>query len=384
MRISKLNKLLNLWESNNLISAQQNKNISEFMKERQKEQFFRFIKWFFILGALWLVFGIMASVVQLFDLSFMEKIKEFIISVFVFITKPVVDFLVSVFADNLKFFLWGILSFICSGIIFYILSKLKKDNSIDKLNLSDTQKSILKNYLWLEIIGCVLLSAGFILFNKLLISPEHNYYKYSNKIFPIWHFVGAVTFIVFAYRKLKVSFLLFGIYFISLTVGMFSGYGYACYWIGTSRPVVQILAGIILILVGHITELKLKENDYIKENFATVYNWTGLLLTFIALWIISLWGFDFSKSYSMPDSIELWCANILFIASSLWAMYWGARNENKLFFNYGLTFFIIETYTIFCVRLWEKLPVSIASLLFGLLLIITGKILVKIYLKKTK
>lgn len=385
MRISKLNKLLNLWEMNNLISSEQNKSISEFMKERQKEQFFRFIKWFFIIGAFWLLFGFIATVIQFFDLSFMESIKDFIVKVFTAITQPFIDFITFVFGDNCGYFLGGVACFALSAPAIYFSTKAKDNPIVEKLNLSESQKNILKNNTTLEVIGCILLGAGFLFFNKLLIPSGVNYYNYANKIFPIWHVFGAGTFIYLAYKFLKVSYLLFGLYFVSLSVGMFSGYGYACYWIGASRPIVQLLTGIILILIGYIAETKITDtsNDTVKEKFAQTYNWTGLLISFIALWIISFWGFDFGyESHYSPSNTELWVANIMFIASCIGSMYYGAKNEHKLFFNYGLTFLIIESYTLFCSRLWDKLPFAAASLLFGILLIGTGKLLIKIYLKK--
>ena len=383
MRISKLNKMLNLWEKNELITSDQNKNILEFMKERQKEQFFRFIKWFFILGAFWLLFGAIASVVQFFDLSFMVHIKEFIINVIAAITDPLIKFLHNIFGHNLGYFLGGFACYAFSILALYFSGKLKSDSIIEKLNLTDSQKLILKGNLWLEIVGCILLSAGFMLFNHLLIPDNMNYYEATFKIFPVWHLLGAITFITLAYRLSKVSYLLFGLYFVTLTVGMLSGYGYACYWIGASRPVVQALVGFILILIGYITDMNAPEDDEIKQRFAQTYTWVGLLIGFIALWIMSFWGFDFSyNSHHIATTGELWASNILFIVACLGAMYYGAKFEQKIFFNYGLTFIIIETFTLFCSRLWDKLPYAVASLAFGLLLIGTGKLLVNIYLKK--
>ena len=383
MRISKLNKLLNLWEEKQLISSEQNKNISEFMKERQREQFFRFIKWFFIIGAFWLLFGFIATIIQFFDLSFMEKIRDFIVSAYIYLTEPIMSILRNIFGDNLGYFIGGSACFILSWVTFYINQKLKQRSDVDSLNLTETQKSILKNHLWVEVIFCILFSAGFILFNKLLVPPHADYYNYSTKILPLWHMLGAGAFITMAYKFAKVSYLLFGLYFVSLSVGMLSGYDYACYWIGASRPVVQALVGFILILIGYIAETKITDNDELKERFAQTYNWVGLLTFFIAMWIISFWGFDLSYySHARASAGELWFANILFIASSIGAMYYGAKNEHKLFFNYGLTFLIIETYTLFCSRLWDKLPFATASLLFGVMLITTGKLLIKIYLKK--
>ena len=57
MRASKLNQLLHLWEKNGLVTSEQCAGIAEFMKRRREEQFFRLIKWLFVLGAFWTLFG---------------------------------------------------------------------------------------------------------------------------------------------------------------------------------------------------------------------------------------------------------------------------------------------------------------------------------------
>lgn len=383
MRKSKLNKLLNLWENNSLITHEQNLNICDFMKERRKEQFFRLIKWFFIIGAFWIVFGLIAAIIQLFDLSFMERLAELFTKIFVVFTIPIINLLKYLFGERYGLFLIGLGSLILSGLFIFLSMRSKSDSSIDSLNITTEQKNILKNPITLDVMACIFLSNAFWFFNLLLIPNDMNIHDTVRKIFPLWHLLGAATFISLAYKFNKVIYLLFGIYFISLCSGMFSGYGYACYWIGASRPIIQLLVGAILILVGYINELKLDDTDEIKEKFAQTYNWTGLLISFIALWIMSFWGFDLNYGKSiLPSASELWISNILFIGASVGAMYYGGKSEHKVFFNYGLTFLIIETYTIFCSRLWDKMPFALASLIFGILLVITGKLLVKIYIKK--
>lgn len=390
----KLNKLLILWQKNNLITKEQSENIASFMKERQKEQFFRFVKWFFIIGAFWLVFGLIALIINFFELDFMERITKFILSVINAIVTPIYNLLEYLFHDNYVYFLAGLGSLALSFLFIYFAKKKTIDKNFDKLNLTLEQKQILSGKLVWETISCIFLAGFFMFFNRLIISSNCDYYNCAAKIFPFWHLIGAITFITIAYKLKRVMYLIFGLYFIMLFSGMFSGYGYACYWIGASRPVVQLLIGIILILIGYVSELKLELNPSeeeenldikeLKEKFAQTYSWAGLLTGFIALWIISFWGFDldYSKYHSSASDAELWIANILFIACSILSMYWGAKNEKKLFFNYGLTFLIIETYTLFLSRLWGDLPFALASLILGAMMITTGKLIVKIYVKK--
>jgi len=52
-----------------------------------------------------------------------------------------------------------------------------------------------------------------------------------------------------------------------------------------------------------------------------------------------------------------------------------------MFFNFGLTFFIIETYTLFFSRIWATIGAAFGSLLLGIMLIATGYLLRHLWLK---
>ena len=398
--MASLKKLLKLWQKNNLITQGQADNILEFMKERQKIMFFSMLKWLMIIGTFWLVGGIIGTVINVFELDIFHKIWEKICSMFVyismfiskyimipfhnFIIHPICVFVERLFGNNRYYFYWGTLALILTGLIQVCNFKIKQNNNIDNLSLSEEQKNVLKTNWVMETLFCIFLSAVFCLYNMLLI-PSGNFIS-DYKIIPMWNIIGAITFVFFAYKLQKNIYLVFGIYFIALSIGMFCGYDFACYWIGVSRPIIQIIVGVILILIAYISQLKIKlkedkdenESTYLIEKFAGTYNWAGLLFLFMALWIASFGGFELETSQS---SAEIWLANILFLLTSVLAMYYGAKTEQKIFFNYGITFFIIETYTVLIGRVWNYLPVGIASLLLGLLLIGTAKFLQKNYLK---
>lgn len=397
---SKLEKLLTLWESNNLITNHQVKNIMIFMKERQKKLFFSLLKWLTIIGTFWLVFGVISTVINLYEIDFFhklfEKISVFFVTFFSFIAKyllvpiynniinPCLNFIENIFKENTKFLYWGTFFLFCFIILTVFLKKIKNDN-VENLNISEEQKYILKTSWIKDIIASLFLSGAFCCYNMLLI-PTGKYIS-SDKIIPLWNILGAVIFITSAYNFKKNIYLIFGIYFVSLSVGMFNGYGNACYWISVTRPIIQIFIGIILLLIGYITQLTLELNkeehkeSFILEKFASTYNWTGLLLLFLALWVSSIWGFDLELEYKYNYELQLWFANILFIVTSVGAMYIGSKTQQKIYFNYGLVFLIIETYTIVCDKLWDTIPTGVVSLILGLLLIGTSKIIQKIYLK---
>ena len=80
MRNGKLKKLIKLWQKNYLISQAQADNILAFMKERQKETFFRLLKWLSIIGVFWLVIGVIGVVIEILSTDlfaeFFEKIGK--------------------------------------------------------------------------------------------------------------------------------------------------------------------------------------------------------------------------------------------------------------------------------------------------------------------
>lgn len=399
----KLKKQLKLWQKNELITDVQADKILEFMKERQKENFFRLLKWLMILGTIWFAFGLIVTIISVLELDILHKLVEKLAILFAhiwqfiypFILLPIHNYIIhpicvvieKIFGENRYYFYFGTLSFILAFVFFFVDSKLKPNKQIDSFNLTDEQKNVLKTNWVLSVLFCLFLTSAFSLYNMCLL-PFGDMIS-DNKMIPLWNILGAITFIGMAYKWQKNIYLVFGIYFVALSVGMFAGYDFACYWLGVSRPLIQIFMGVILLLVAYISQLKteIKEHKdenaqtYIQEKFAGTYNWTGLLLLFTALWITSFWGFDLNMHFDDGSVFEIWVANILFIAASVGAMFYGSKTEQNIFFNYGLTFLIIETYTI-CGRLASHLPEGLATLMFGGLLIITAKYLKKVYLKK--
>jgi hypothetical protein len=212
-----------------------------------------------------------------------------------------------------------------------------------------------------------------------------NPYDYWGKdlIFPFFSFLGMIFFFIIAYLMQDQIALLFGIGFLAHTVGIFTAYYFACYVIGIKLPVIQLIVGICLLFVGlwHIEKVRGREDNF-KFMFGRTYEWTGLIFIYLALWIMSIWGITFKEGYwAEPEAVELWIANILFIAASLGAMFYGALKEDKMFFNFGLTFFIIESYTLFFSRIWATVGSAIGSLLLGVMLIITGYLLRRLWLQ---
>ena len=184
---------------------------------------------------------------------------------------------------------------------------------------------------------------------------------------PYFSFLAIVFFLYAAYRMKDQIALLFGIGFIGYANGFLASYCFASYVIGVQMPGIQALVGTLLVFVGlwHVEKIREKEDHYFYL-FGRTYQWTGLLFIYFSLWIMSIWGMTYQDTYwKSPSTVELWVANLLFLGASLGALFYGAWKEDRLYFNFGLTFFIIDTYTLFFSHVWATVGSAVGSLFLG-------------------
>jgi len=378
MRLSKLKYILSLLEQNNLITADQNNHIFNFMKERQKTQLFRFVRWCFILGAFWIFFGFMA-LIQLLNFHFLIDIWNYLL----LLTKPFFELMETIFGSHYDFVVNGAVLIVVWALFFWLGNRVRNRESLPDFKLEYFHDSRLRSGTVFLVMGYIAAGIGLSLLNRVLLPENVSYYDSMDKFFPLFYVVGVFFFGYCAYRLKDQIALLFGIHFIALSVGCYSGYGHACYFLAVSRPVIQLIVAVVLILTGFM-HVRNHANGW-QEEFGRTYQWTGLLLGFFALWIMSIWGISKPEGYRWePQTMELWFANIVFILTTIGCMIFGAQKEERTFFNYGLTFLIIETYTIFFSHLWKSLHVAYASLLLGCLLVGTGYLLRHIWLLKQR
>lgn len=376
MRLGKLKYILSLLKENNLISAQQSESIFQFMNERRRIHFFRLIQWCFVIGGFWIVFGFLA-LIKLINFGFLIKILNILKEV----TRPFFEFMAKVFGENYPLIIYAAIGLAVWALFFWLGSRVRRRESISEFKLNYFQDSRLRSTTVFFVISYIAAGICFTFLNRALLPQGVFYYWSAQKFIPFFYMAAVPFFSYCAYRLKDEIALLFGIYFTALSVGCFSAYGSACYYLAVSRPVLQLLIAIILILVGFLHQAN--EAYGWKEYFGRTYQWTGLLLGFLALWVMSIWGISKPEGYRWePIAAELWFANISFIAVAIGCMLFGAHKEERLFFNYGLTFLIIETYTIFFSHLWGNLGVACASLVLGCLLVGTAYLLRRIWLSK--
>ncbi len=380
MRLGKVIRYLNLWVKEGLITDDQSKKIADFMRLKRRQYLLRLIQVLFVMGAFWLVIGFFATI-KLIDVKILLAFWNFICQIF----SPLMSLAKWIAGEHYGYFLSGIGCIVGWGLFHYLGRRLQERSSQEMVKLGFLVDNDLRLGTTALTIGYVLASAAFQIFNYL-IHPLYTsrYYGVREVVIPYFSFLAVVFFLYVAYRMKDQIALLFGIGFIGHAIGFLASYCFATYVVGVQMPGVQALVGVLLVFVGlwHVEKIRAREDQYFYL-FGRTYQWTGLLFIYFSLWIMSIWGMTFQDDYwRNPSAIELWVANLLFLGASLGTLFYGAWKEDRLYFNFGLTFFIIDTYTLFFSRVWATVGTAIGSLLLGALLVGTGYFLRRLFLKK--
>jgi len=378
MGIGKIIRLLNSWIKAGFITDEQARKITEHLKASRRQQFLRLIKVLFVLGALWLVIGFVAVVMKI-DAKVLLYIWNFICNLF----SPVVNLAKWIAGERYGTFLVGIGCILGWGLFHYLGKRLQARSMQELVRLGSLSDPALRLGTSAFTIGYILAAVAFQSFNGLS-SIEHSYYDSQVGSIPYFSFLAVIFFLYIAYRMKDQIALLFGIGFLGHAVGFLTAYSAACYMIAVSLPGVQALVGVLLIFVGlwHVEKVRENEDSYFYL-FGRTYQWTGLLFIFFSLWIMSIWGITIDYDHWRgPSAFELWVSNLLFLGASLSVLFYGAWKEDRMYFNYGITFLAIDTYTLFFSHVWSTVGSAVGSLLFGVLLIGTGYFLRRLFLTK--
>ena len=111
MRLGKLTRLLHLWVKEGLISDDQSVKIAEHMKAQRHLQMLKFIKVLFVLGAFWLVVGLIATI-KLIDASILWAIWNLICDLF----SPIVKLAKWIAGERYGYLLAGLGCFLVWGL----------------------------------------------------------------------------------------------------------------------------------------------------------------------------------------------------------------------------------------------------------------------------
>lgn len=377
MKYKKLMRYLKKWQTTGLISEEQVKKISDYMKVEFHRQFLKLIRVLFVIGGFWVLFGLVATL-KLINIDFFLAIGRFLYK----LVTPIIMLAKLVSPEHYQQLLGGIFCLLGWGLFHWLGIRLRKKSDVAVTKLGFLREQGLRLGTSSFVMGYILASAGWQFLNYMIYPGNHWELLGEQTIFPFFSLVGLVFFFIIAYRMRDQIALLFGMGFLAHTVGLCTVYYFACYAMGVQMPIIQLLLGVLLIFVGlkHIEKVRGQENKF-QFLFGRTYEAVGLLFAFLSLWIMSIWGIYFRDDWSFPTAGELWITNPLFLGGSLCALFYGAVKEDRMFFNFGLTFLIIETYTVFFSVLWETVGAAFGSLLLGIMFIGTGYLLRYLWLK---
>jgi hypothetical protein len=140
-----------------------------------------------------------------------------------------------------------------------------------------------------------------------------------------------------------------------LTLGFWFGAetGYISDWaphfFNMNYPMRFVLFGAVLVGVSFL----LKNNAKFKMFYTSTYI-IGLLYLFISLWLLSIFGnFGSLESWNGVKQIELFHWAIIFGLVAIAAIYYGLKQDDYTSRSFGITFLIINLYTIFFEYFWE-------------------------------
>ncbi len=378
MRFKTLMRYLNRWKSAELISEEQVKSIADHMKVESRNQFAKLLKALFIVGAFWVVFGLVATLS-----SINVEILKAIGRLFYILALPLITVAKRLSADHYRELLSGFGCLAGWALCHWLGIRLRNKTKLTATKLGFLRERQFSLGTSAFTAGYILAAAAWQFFNYVTYPSSPNSYMGEEVIIPFFSFAGTIFFVTIAYLLRDQIALLFGIGFLAHSVGLWTAYFFACYVLGVEMPVLQLAVGAVLLLVG-FSHIRVSDgrDDPFWFSFGRTYQWTGLILIYLSLWIMSIWGITHKEHFwADPPAVELWIANLLFIAAALLALFYGAMKEDATFFNFGLTFLIIETYTLFFSRIWDTVGAAFASLLLGVLLIATGYIMRDLWLK---
>ncbi|XXD10785.1 DUF2157 domain-containing protein [Klebsiella sp. R445] len=158
--------------------------------------------------------------------------------------------------------------------------------------------------------------------------------------------------------------------------GAETGYvsGWGAYWLGMSYPLRFVLfSGVMLALCW------LLRHWLQQRRLLTVSKAMGLTWLFIALWILSIFGYhDPDRWYSISQAQRLPWALLFGMAAGI-CIYISLKTEDAMLRGFGLTFLGINLYTRFFEYFWESMHKVVFFLILAVSLAMLGRYAEKIW-----
>ena len=218
-------------------------------------------------------------------------------------------------------------------------------------------------------IGVMLIANGLAYFGKSIASDSNHYSLIFLLAVPIYAALG-----YFFKSKLIWAFALFslGAWFGTETSYISRG---NLYFLGMNYPLRFVLFGFVLTALSFILN-RLPKQQFL---FQTTY-FIGLLYTFSALWMLSIFGnFASIDAWYNTNQLQLFGWAILSIAVCLLTFFIGFKYKNEMAREFGATFLIINLYSRFFEYFWDNWHKAIFFLVLGISFWLIGRKAEKIW-----
>lgn len=151
--------------------------------------------------------------------------------------------------------------------------------------------------------------------------------------------------------------------------GGFTGYasGWGAYWFGMNYPLRFLAAALVMLAVAVIHQQSEAGPLARYRGFCKIWLSSGLYFAEMALWLLALFGnFDLASDWwHQPKLGELLLFNGLWAGLNGALVWLGARWAMRMLTGYGVTFLVIQLYTLFFAHLAEDLGWLVSLLITG-------------------
>lgn len=218
-------------------------------------------------------------------------------------------------------------------------------------------------------IGVMFIANGLAYFGKSIASGSNHYSLIFLLAVPIYAFLG-----YFFRSKLIWAFALFslGAWFGTETSYISRG---NFYFLGMNYPLRFVIFGIALTALSFILK-KLPKQNFL---FQTTY-FVGLLYTFCALWLLSIFGnFSSIETWYKVDQLRLFGWALLSVIFCLVTFFMGFKFKDEMAREFGATFLIINLYSRFFEYFWDSWHKTIFFMVLALSFWLIGRKAEKIW-----
>src|SRR3972149_5448649 len=151
--------------------------------------------------------------------------------------------------------------------------------------------------------------------------------------------------------------------------GGFTGYdsGWGAYWFGMNYPLRFLLAAGVIICIGllhRVNERNLLSNF---RDFYKVWLSAGIYFAEMALWLLSLFGnFNLEESWwHRETAAELLLFNLMWAGGNIALIVLGTKYMMRMLRGYGITFLIIQGYTLYFWHIAGELGIVLGAAVAG-------------------